>query len=158
MEMDRSVPHVALREVEADDVATFYQHQRDPIAVEMAAFKSRDESAHSAHWRKIFLDETAIVRTIVVDGEVTGNVVSWLSGEMRVVGYWIGREFWGKGIATRALELFLREITQRPLYAYVATHNKGSIRVLEKCGFVPAATQIGSDSSDDVEDLLMELH
>jgi RimJ/RimL family protein N-acetyltransferase len=51
------------------------------------------------------------------------------------VGYWLGREFWGKGIATRALEEFLQEIKTRPLYAHVAKHNIGSRRVLEKCGF-----------------------
>ena len=52
-----------------------------------------------------------------------------------LVGYWIGREFWGKGIATKALAKFLEQIPTRPLHAYVATRNGASIRVLEKCGF-----------------------
>ena len=39
----------------------------------------------------------------------------------RLVGYWIGREFWGKGLATKALAELLAEVTARPLHAYVAT-------------------------------------
>jgi RimJ/RimL family protein N-acetyltransferase len=51
------------------------------------------------------------------------------------VGYWIGQDFWGRGIATRALRLFLEEVTIRPLYGRAAKDNRASIRVLEKCGF-----------------------
>jgi RimJ/RimL family protein N-acetyltransferase len=52
------------------------------------------------------------------------------------IGYWIDKTYWGKGVATRALALFLEEIELRPLYARVAKDNQGSIRVLEKCGFI----------------------
>lgn len=31
--------------------------------------------------------------------------------------YWIGKEYWGKGIATNALRGFLKHVTIRPLYA-----------------------------------------
>jgi RimJ/RimL family protein N-acetyltransferase len=54
------------------------------------------------------------------------------------VGYWVGREFWGRGIATRALAAFLDEVSERPIYAGVADTNLASIRVLEKCGFTVA--------------------
>ena len=47
----------------------------------------------------------------------------------------IGREYWGRGVATQALALLVDEVSIRPLYAHVAVHNVGSIRVLEKCGF-----------------------
>ena len=80
-----------------------------------------------------------MTRTILADGAVAGNVVSWLQDGERLVGYWIGREHWGRGIATRALAELLREIEERPLYAHVARHNVGSIRVLEKCGFTRRA-------------------
>ena len=52
------------------------------------------------------------------------------------MGYWLGSDYWGKGIATQALRQFLQIDTVRPLYAHVAKHNLGSRRVLEKCGFV----------------------
>ncbi len=67
------------------------------------------------------------------------------------MGYWLGREYWGKGIATRALSLFLDQVTARPLYAYVAKHNLASIRVLQKCGFT-----ITSEEAEEVILLLRE--
>jgi RimJ/RimL family protein N-acetyltransferase len=76
-----------------------------------------------------------------LDGEAVGNVVSWEGEEGRLVGYWIGREHWGKGIATAALTAFLDVVRMRPLFALVHAGNAGSIRVLEKCGFV----RIGQD-------------
>jgi RimJ/RimL family protein N-acetyltransferase len=41
----------------------------------------------------------------------------------REVGYWLGKGYWGKGIATQALKEFLKHIGTRPLYAHVAKHN-----------------------------------
>jgi Acetyltransferase (GNAT) domain len=53
----------------------------------------------------------------------------------REVTYWIGRSYWGKGIATGALKAFLAVDQSRPLHARVAYDNVASHRVLEKCGF-----------------------
>jgi RimJ/RimL family protein N-acetyltransferase len=129
-----------LRAVTEADVPIFFEHQRDPEATRMAAFPARDRDAHAAHWaNNILADEAAIARTVVVEGQVAGNVVSWQADGKRLVGYWIGRNFWGRGIATRALAEFLGELTERPLHALVVPHNAGSIRVLEKCGFVRVA-------------------
>lgn len=102
----------------------------------MAAFTPRDRDAFMAHWAGILRNEAGSKKAIVVNGEVVGNVVTFLndSGD-REVGYWIAREHWGKGIATRALAEFLHHERTRPLYAYVAKHNQASLRVLEKCGF-----------------------
>jgi len=52
------------------------------------------------------------------------------------IGYWIGREYCGRGIATAALAEFLGHDLARPLHAFVAVHNIASIRVVEECGFV----------------------
>ena len=65
----------------------------------------------------------------------------WAAGRMKtreMIGYWIGRDFWGRGIATAALAAFIAQVKERPLHAFVATHNVGSIRVLEKCEFKPS--------------------
>lgn len=69
------------------------------------------------------------------DGRVAGYLTSFLRDDVREVGYWLGREFWGKGLATRALREFLAVETRRPLAARVAKHNAGSLRVVQKCGF-----------------------
>ncbi|MEX2204057.1 MAG: GNAT family N-acetyltransferase [Actinomycetota bacterium] len=91
-----------------------------------------------------------MTRTVLADGQVAGNVVSWEQSGRHEIGYWLGRQFLGKGIATRALDAVLREITTRPLYAYVAAHNLASIRVLEKCGFTISDEEPAlSDEPDD---------
>lgn len=126
---------VELREVSEADLAVFFEHQRQPEANRMADFPRREREAFMAHWAKILADETVIKQTIVFQGQAAGNVVSWVQSGEREVGYWIGQEFWGRGIASQALKLFLEQIQERPLYAHVAKHNLGSQRVLEKCGF-----------------------
>lgn len=125
-----------LRDVTPDDLPIFFEHQRDPDANRMADFPAREWDAFMTHWRTNVLgDASGRKQTIVVDGQVAGNVVSWDQAGKRLVGYWIGRAYWGQGVATAALTEFLRHEPTRPLYAYVAAHNIGSIRVLEKCGF-----------------------
>lgn len=127
---------VKLRPVVDSDLPIFFLHQADAEAARMADFPSRDEMAFYAHWRKIMADPLNILRTVVYDDQVAGNVVSFILEGRREVGYWLGREFWGKGIASAALKLFLAEINERPLYGVTAHSNPASMRVLEKCGFV----------------------
>ena len=150
----RQIPdagEVGLRPVIESDLPLFYEHQLDPEAIHMAAFTARDHDAFMAHWQKIMSDEAAIVRTILVEGEVAGNVVSWEDGDVREVGYWIDKPFWGKGVATRALTLYLELVPIRPLHAHVAEHNVGSIRVLEKCGFIVSDRQTTDTEALDLE-------
>jgi len=126
---------VVLRPVASADLPVFFEHQRDPEATRMAAFPSRDHEAFLAHWKRTLDRPDAVIRTILCDGAIAGNVLSWVDGGDRLVGYWLGREYWGRGIATRALSAFLGLLQTRPLYAHAARHNAGSLRVLEKCGF-----------------------
>jgi RimJ/RimL family protein N-acetyltransferase len=127
---------VRLRNIEPNDLPIFYEQQLEPDATRMAAFPARDRASFDAHWeRNILGNPDAINQTILADGEVAGSIGSWPQNGVRLVGYWIGKEYWGKGVATRALAAFLRLVTDRPLHAHVAKHNVGSIRVLEKCGF-----------------------
>jgi RimJ/RimL family protein N-acetyltransferase len=88
-------------------------------------------------------DPTVTMRTIVNGTTVIGNIVAFKMGEVREVGYWLGREYWGRGAATTALCDFLKVERQRPLHATVASHNIGSIRVLQKCGFARISQFVG---------------
>ncbi len=129
-------PVVELREVRETDLDVFFANQADLDAAELAAVPSRDRQTFDAHWRKILANPEGTIRTIVADGEVAGNVLRFLRDGEVEVGYWLGRDYWGRGIATRALAAFLDELDERPLTAGVARHNPASMRVLEKCGFV----------------------
>jgi RimJ/RimL family protein N-acetyltransferase len=120
----------------------------------MAAFPSRDRDVFMAHWAKTRANDSALQWTIVADGEVAGNIGCWEDGGQKFVGYWIGRAFWGQGLATRALTELAGLVDERPLRAHVVEHNVASIRVLEKCGFVEVERHTGDDG---VVELLMEL-
>jgi RimJ/RimL family protein N-acetyltransferase len=148
---------VRLRKVTDDDLTVFFAQQQDPEANRMAAFPARDRDTFTAHWAKIRADPSVTVRTVVADGCIAGNIVRFEAAGKPLVGYWIGREFWGRGIATRALGAFVREVRMRPLYARVASHNAGSIRVLEKCGFVRVDEGPPAGGDDGVIEFLFEL-
>lgn len=126
---------VRLRDVQESDLTVFFEHQRDAEANEMAAFPPREKDMFFPHWQGILADDSCIKKTVLLDNEVAGNIVCFEHDGRWLIGYWIGKEFWGKGIATRALAAFTAEVKTRPLHAFVAKHNTGSIRVLEKCGF-----------------------
>jgi RimJ/RimL family protein N-acetyltransferase len=127
---------VTLREVTEIDIPLFFAMESDPVAHTMARFPPRARETFERHWTTLLQDEDVLARTILLDGEVAGNIVSWSFGRDRCVGYWIDRAFWGRGIATAALTLFLTIERTRSLYAQAAASNTGSRRVLEKCGFV----------------------
>ena len=128
---------ISLRNVVEDDLRTFFEHQRDAEATSMAAYPAREWDAFMSHWRhKVLGDRANEARTILVHDQVAGYIGSWDQDGKRLVGYWIGREYWGRGVARSALDEFLKSHEhRRPIHAYVARSNVRSIRVLEKCGF-----------------------
>lgn len=129
---------VELRPVEARDLALFFEHQRDPEAVHQAAFTAPDpddRAAFDTHWARIRSDESIFLRTIVADGEVAGHVAIFSRGDAREVTYWVAREHWRRGIATRALRILLEAVSERPIHARVAADNTASRAVLKKSGF-----------------------
>jgi RimJ/RimL family protein N-acetyltransferase len=156
------VTDIFLREVIDSDLPIFFEQQLDKTANHMAAFIGRDPTdrdAFMAHWDKIRSDANITLRTILVDDQVVGNVTSFpMFGELDV-SYWIGKAFWGRGIATLALKGLLRELTVRPLHARVAKDNLASLRVLQKCGFTIYGEGKGFAKArkEDVEEHLLKL-
>ena len=84
------------------------------------------------------------VNTFVIEHEDQGpvGVIGVYEGDDHVpeTGYWIGREFWGRGFATEALEGALvwagKRWKRRALVAGHFSDNPASGRVLEKAGFL----------------------
>jgi len=150
---------VRLRAVVEEDLDVLYAHQLDPEATGMASFPARDEASFRAHWAKILADDGVVAKTILYGSDVAGNIVAWEEESGRLlVGYWIGRDFWGKGIATAALSQLLAQLTRRPLHARVASGNVGSVRVLEKCGFKAVGSEVEVDETfGEIAETLFEL-
>jgi RimJ/RimL family protein N-acetyltransferase len=140
---------VMLRDMIETYLPIFFEHQLEPVATRMAAFPAREREPFMTHWANILRDTSITKQTILLNGQVAGNIVSWEQAGEREVGYWIGKEYWGMGIGTRALSQFLLLVRSRPLFAHVAKPNIGSFRVLEKCGF--------TISSEDAEEFIMKL-
>lgn len=152
------MPNVVIRPVVESDLPILFEHQRDPESSAMAAFPSRDREAFDTHWTKIMTNQTNILRTIEVDGQVAGHLGSWEMEGEREIGYWLGKEFWGKGIATEALNQFLGVVKTRPLFAHVAKHNLASKRVLEKCGFkIVGEDKYTNRNNEEVNEFVLRL-
>ena len=152
-----------LRDVVNDDLPIFFENQLDQEANYMAAFTSKDptnQEAFMAHWHRILAEETNIIQTILCNGQVVGSVSSYLNEGKPEVTYWLGKEYWGQGIATWALKEFLAQKNQiRPIYARVAKDNLGSRRVLEKCGFriIGESKGFANARGQEVEEFHLEL-
>jgi RimJ/RimL family protein N-acetyltransferase len=127
---------IELREILDADLPILSVYQAEPEGNEMAAFPARDDAAFQEHMAKNRSDPANVLRSVVAGGRVVGWISSWDAEGERDVGYWIGRDHWGKGYATAALRGFLAIDPTRPLWAHIAEHNVGSQLVAERCGFV----------------------
>ncbi|MRS04229.1 N-acetyltransferase [bacterium] len=151
---------IRLRPINPADLNIFFEQQLDLQANIMAAFTSKnvsDRAAFDAKWAKILADPAISIRTVLAGSQVAGYVLhhSWF-GDPEIT-YWLGREFWGRGIATQALRSFLEQEKLRPLYGRVAADNIASRRVMEKCGFVLIGEDKGFSNArgQEVDELIL---
>lgn len=155
-------PSIALREVESADLETFFEHQLDPEAIRLAAFVGQDptdKAAFQAHWQKILGSPRITQRTIMADGQIAGHIAAFPDGESLEVTYWLGREFWGRGIATAALRRLLCLVADRPIFARAAVDNVGSLKVLAKCGFkvIGQNRDFANGRGEEIEEHILRL-
>lgn len=157
----RDPPNIRLRPVSRGDLPLLYEMQTDPESNAMAGTKPRTREAFFAGWERNFADPGVNGRVIeVVSGEsggsgggpggerptIVGTIARFQADGRDNVGYWIARPHWGRGIASRALSLFLAEETRRPLYATTASANTTSRLILERCGFRCTGLHMGAET------------
>ena len=135
---------VLLRQAVRSDLDHFFQFQLDKEGIYLAAFTPKDPANKEAYiekFTKLLKDPAINLQAILVDDAIVGSISKFeIEGEAEIT-YWIDRNYWGKGIASAALDNFLKLENMRPIKGRVAFDNIGSQRVMEKCGFV----RIGSD-------------
>lgn len=153
---------VQLRDVHNEDLPIFFDQQLDKEASYMAAFvpeNTSERDGFNTRWTKILDNNNFQKKTILFNGQVAGNIMSFELFGTPGVGYWIGKEYWGKGIATKALSAFLDCEKTRPLYARAVKDNMASIRVLQKCGFKITGTDKGFANArgEEVEEVILRL-
>ncbi|MFD7338406.1 GNAT family N-acetyltransferase [Streptomyces violascens] len=153
---------IALREVRDSDLPAFWEQLSDPRAQQVAAVTREynyDRKQFDAHWARVRGDASVTMRTVLADGVVVGYAAVYGPPDEREVTYWIDRVHWGRGIATAALAQLVGIESARPLFAHAAADNTGSIRVLEKCGFVVTGRGRGFAFArgQDVDEVLLTL-
>lgn len=135
-----------LRPTGPGDLPALYEIQTDPESNEMAGTKPRTREAFFAAWERNFADPEINSRVIEIDGVIVGSIARFQVERHDCIGYWIAREHWGKGIASRALAQFLIEEGRRPLHATTASTNAPSQHILRKCGFRLAGHSMGEET------------
>jgi RimJ/RimL family protein N-acetyltransferase len=151
---------VRLRNVEEDDLPRMCSMQLDPESNRLAVTIPRSAEAFESHWVDALRDPSVTAKAILLGEEMVGYACCFGRDGRANVGYWVSREHWGKGIASRALELLLLEVATRPLYAHVATSNGASLRVVQKCGFVVERVQVSpaTDRYPECEEAILVLN
>ncbi|MBB2946718.1 RimJ/RimL family protein N-acetyltransferase [Actinoplanes lutulentus] len=145
---------VVLRPVEDSDLDALFEQMRDPESVRMAAFTAKDpgdRAAFDAHIARIRATPGVTHRVVTVDGQPAGTIASFVIEGDTEVTYWIGREFWGQGVASRALAQLLELVPARPIFARAASDNAGSLKVLHKAGFTAIGTDTGFANARNAE-------
>lgn len=129
---------VRIRDVETNDLDVLFRMQGDSDSRWMAAFGTKDfndKEAFLIRMSKIAADANSIFRVLEHAEEVIGFIGKWVDGDRPELMYWVDRKFWGKGIASSAVEEFLLQYSQRPLYAHIVSDNLASQAILIKNGF-----------------------
>ncbi|MEV5613235.1 GNAT family protein [Streptomyces sp. NPDC052225] len=164
---------ISLRDVQDADLPVFFAQMNEREGIRMAAFTAADptdRASFEAHWARIRRDPSVVARTVVghtvvgrtavgQDGEILGHASVYGPRGEREVTYWIGRQYWGRGAATAALRALLVLVPERPLHARAAADNAGSMRVLERCGFVATGRErdFANGRGEEVEEVLFAL-
>jgi ribosomal-protein-alanine N-acetyltransferase len=145
---------IILRKTEINDLEFFFIFQLDNDANYLAAFTSKDPADKTAYLQKYtkLLNDPAInMQTIIVENSIADSVSKFEMEGKAEITYWIDKKYWGKGVATKALEAFLINEKMRPIFGRVAFDNFGSQKVLEKCGFVKIGTDKGFANARQAE-------
>ena len=133
------------------DEAALVRHLNDPEIVANTLTIPAPYREADAEW---WLGEVARARETVgrpmhfflraPDGSLAGAVgfsnYNLVQGHRLEIGYWLGREHWGRGVMSAAVRVVcniaIDEMKVARIGALVFMHNARSVRVLEKCGFI----------------------
>ncbi|MFJ6671290.1 GNAT family N-acetyltransferase [Actinosynnema sp. NPDC091369] len=153
---------VALRSVEDSDLDALFEQMRDPESVRMAAFTAEDpddRAAFDAHMAKLRTSHDITLRAITLDGRLVGSIGCFVIEGDTEITFWVDRSVWGRGVAGRALALFLDVVEVRPLHARAASDNVGSLSVLRRAGFEVTGTEVSyaAGRAAEVEETILRL-
>jgi len=136
-----------LRKPRTSDLKSYYLNKMDDKAIDAGFIgyklpyklknaKKHLEEAILNNNKKSFVNFMIVVDNKVVGEVMFSEIIPKLSAK---IGYWIGKDYRGKGITTKAVILACKFIEKeyeiKRIFGNVRTKNKSSVRVLEKAGF-----------------------
>ena len=136
-----------LRPFAAEDAADLYAYARDPEVGPAAGWPPHGSEAESLEIiRTVFSAPHVFALVLRETGHLIGSAGfvdghrAELPGPDDELGYWVGRPWWGRGLATEAARELLRygfeDLGLRTVWCDHYEGNGSSRRVIEKCGFV----------------------
>ena len=152
----------SIRNSVESDLEIFFINQTDYEANYMAAFTPKnpnDKEAYMAKWKRLLQDDTINMQTILYGNQVIGCVVKFVIEGDAEITYAISKEYWGRGLTTKAVREFLHNEKTRPIYGRVAFDNFASLRILEKVGFERVGKERGFANArgKEIEEFIYKL-
>ena len=138
-----STPKFTLRAFRKSDVDAIVKHANDKtIADNTIPIPYPYTRKDAMYWvnKGSKKTKTSLNLAIDIDGEAVGCIgLHGITAHKAEIGYWLGRNHWGKGIMTAAVKrmtvLAFSTFKLRRIYAPVFSFNAASARVLEKAGY-----------------------
>lgn len=149
------MPCVSLRPLLLKDTPRLARYAGDPLVSRYlrSQLPQPYELAHAVSFYETCelneQDGISLTRAILADGTFCGCISAMFAFDARAcsaeLGYWIGRPYWGQGIAGQAIEqmadLVFGQFAQvHRLYCSIFAENIASIRAVQKAGFALRAT------------------
>ena len=147
-----------LRRALPEDVEAMHRIMSDPVAMRYWSTPPHVERDETASWLASMIEDNPSERDdfiVTLDGAVLGKLGAWRLPE---IGFLIDPNHWGQGIASEAMVAFIdrrRAIGSTELTADVDPRNQGSLRLLERHGFIETGRaagtwQVGDELCDSV--------
>ncbi len=97
---------IILRPTTITDLETLFVFQTDETANRLAAFTTKDPNDKSGYilkYSKLLDDPTVNMKTIMISDQIAGSISKFQIEGNAEITYWIDRNYWGNGVATKAL-------------------------------------------------------
>ena len=151
-------PRLLLRRARPEDAAAMHRIMSDPQAMRYWSTPPHSSMAETERWMASMVEiDAAIGDDFIVtqNGRLVGKLGAWRLPE---IGFLIGRDHWGQGIAMEAVTAFIarrRGLGSSELTADVDPRNSASLRLLERAGFrethrAKGTWQVGDELCDSV--------
>jgi RimJ/RimL family protein N-acetyltransferase len=132
---------IELRPVKLSDAATVYdawgRYPENFERLTARTFRCIEDAGE--YLNALFLTPQSLAFHIVGESRIIGLVKAAVVGHRAQVGYVVHRPYWGRGVATEAVQKLMIKLEESAeifrIWATCALDNPGSVRVLEKCGF-----------------------